>query len=443
MNAADPSAVLAQVPACPGAARAQGDGFAGTHDTVRPGPDGAVLTAGQIARVLAALLQADILRDTGRTVARARILGTPRLDEDGLGLDSLARLRAIATVTEFFGLAVTGLEDYLVVDPRLCAWTEIVGHHISLRGALTELTFTTSGSSGLAPKRAPHSLGDLVAEVDSVAEVLSDTGAGAATAGFQRVLASVPPHHIYGFLFTVILPDRQGHDVVDLSELPASAGLRAAGTGDLIVGTPFTWQLACDADARARTSCTGLVSTAPMPPQLWAQVHTAGVGRLVEVFGSSETSGIGWRDTPQAPFQLLPHLGRAGDVPTRNMADLPLQDRLDWIGPRSFRLGGRIDGAVQIGGLNVAPAAVADVLARVDGVAEVSVRLDGDRLKAFVVPAPGIAGDPSALEERLREVAVQNLAPPARPARYTFGPSLPRSAIGKLVDWDARATPTV
>ncbi|MCU0909140.1 MAG: hypothetical protein MUF73_17290 [Rhodobacteraceae bacterium] len=82
-----------------------------------------MLSRGQIARVLTALVQDDIRRDTGRTMTRARILETDRLDEDGIGLDSLARLRAIATVTEFFGLAVTGVEDYLVIDPRLTAWT--------------------------------------------------------------------------------------------------------------------------------------------------------------------------------------------------------------------------------------------------------------------------------------------------------------------------------
>jgi 4-coumarate--CoA ligase len=395
----------------------------------------AMLSRGQIARVLAALVQDDIRRDTGRTMTRARILETDRLDEDGIGLDSLARLRAIATVTEFFGLAVTGVEDYLVIDPRLTAWTDIVGHHLSLRRGLADVTFSTSGSSGLTPKRARHSLGDLFAEVDAVAAVLRETGSGEANSDIARVLASVPPHHIYGFLFTVLLPDRLDCPLLDLSELPPSAALRSAAPGDLIVGTPFTWQLACDGGARAAAGCLGLVSTAPCPSALWVDTHAAGVERLVELYGSSETSGIGWRDAPEAPLRLLSHLGRIDDHPARHALALPVQDRLDWVGLRCFRLGGRIDGSVQVGGQNVVPAAVARTLAAVDGVADVTVRLDGDRLKAFVVPAVASSDGNAALEQRLRDAAACRLAPPARPARYTFGQVLPRNAMGKPADW--------
>lgn len=398
-------------------------------------PPAKIPSRNQVARVLAALVQDDIRRDTGRVVPRACMIETDRLDEDGIGLDSLARLRAIATVTEFFGLAVTGVEDYLVVHPRLSAWSEIVEHHLGLRGGLTELTFTSSGSSGLTPKRATHRLEDLIAEVDAVATILDDEGAGGHP--IRRVLASVPPQHIYGFLFSVLLPDRVGCAVSDLSELPPSAALRSAESGDLIVGTPYTWQLACDARARAGQPCLGLVSTAPSSPSLWASTRGAGVRRLVELYGSSETSGIGWRDAPDTPFALLPHLSRVGDRPTRRGSSLALQDRLDWVAADRFRLGSRLDGAVQVGGMNVAPAAVARVLAQVDGVADIAVRLAGDRLKAFVVPVAGWAQGTEILEGRLRDAAMRQLAPPARPMQYTFGPSLPRNAIGKPADWAA------
>jgi 4-coumarate--CoA ligase len=115
---------------------------------------------------------------------------------------------------------------------------------------------------------------------------------------------------------------------------------------------------------------------------------------------------------------------------------LALPDRLTWIGTREFRLGGRLDDSVKIAGTNVAPAAIVRVLTRVRGVAEMAVRLDGDRLKAFVVPdASSPPDDLATLEHRLRRVAARNLAAPARPARYTFGPALPRTATGKLADW--------
>jgi 4-coumarate--CoA ligase len=423
--------VVAVAPALPPGTAPGGDA------PVAPGPAAAILTAPQVARVLAALLQDEVRQTTGRPVSRSAILAQTRLDEDGLGLDSLARLRAIATVTGFFGLADSGVEDYLVIDPRLSAWTEVVRHHLVLRGALTRLTFTTSGSSGLTPKRATHRLGDLVAEVDAVAQVLDHQ-----SGGIGRVLASVPPHHIYGFLFTVLMPDRQGWAVADLSENPPTAALRQARRGDLVVGTPFTWQTACDGEAQAAGPACGFVSTAPAPPALWPTTRAAGIAHLTEIYGSSETSGIGWRESPDAAFTLLPHLDRCGDEAARDGTCLPLQDRLDWTAPRSFRLAGRLDEAVQVGGTNVTPSAVVRILSGVDGVAEMAVRLDGDRLKAFVVPQASRRADTERLEQALRDAAARLLAPPARPARYTFGAQLPRTAMGKLADWPTADSPT-
>ena len=403
-------------------------------------PKACILSEPQVARVLAGLLQDEVEQSTGRKVPRSAIIAQDRLDEDGLGLDSLARLRAVSLVTAYFGLASTGLEDYLVIDPRLRAWIAIVRRHLVLRGSLAEVTFTTSGSSGLTPKSATHRLADLLAEVDSVVAAWTEpprtegrpTGA---TDVPRRILASVPPQHIYGFLFTVLLPDRLGCPVIDLSEKPPTAALRTAERSDLIVGTPFTWQLALEGGAVAQGVCNGLVSTAPAPAWLWPKAREAGVARLDEIYGSSETSGIGWRQAPDVPFDLLPHLGRRGDKPARGITDMMLQDRLAWSGPRSFSLAGRIDESVQVGGLNVSPSAVRETLLRVPGVSDVAVRLDGDRLKAFVVPETDAVGGTLALEQSLRNAALRDLAPPARPQRYTFGSAIPRSAMGKLADW--------
>lgn len=418
-----------------GSARGHSGRWDGAGATAAPtvpsdGAGACVLTGPQIARVLSALLQEEVLRTSDRNVSRSAIVAGDRLDEAGLGLDSLARLRAVATVTAYFDLASTGLEDYLVINPRLSAWTEIVQRHLVLRGPLAQVTFTTSGSSGLTPKRATHRLDDLIAEVDAVAAILR-------TAPHlpRRILSSAPPQHIYGFLFSVLMPDRLGCPVIDLSEKPPTAALRCAIDGDLIIGTPFTWQMAIDGGAMARGTCSGLVSTAPARADLWPRAQAAGVAPLTEIYGSSETSGVGWRQAPDAPFGLLPHLGRSGDVPTRGPAVLALQDRLVWSSPRHFSLAGRLDESVQVGGMNVSPAAVRTTLSRVRGVSDVAIRLDGERLKAFVVPESTSSGDMGALEQRLRRAAARTLAPPARPQRYTFGPEIPRTAMGKLADW--------
>lgn len=55
------------------------------------------------------------------------------------------------------------------------------------------------------------------------------------------------------------------------------------------------------------------------------------------------------------------------------------------------------------------------------------------RLKAFIVPAPGVAVE--GLESRMGTHAAEQLSSPERPAAHTFGPELPLNAMGKLTDW--------
>jgi 4-coumarate--CoA ligase (photoactive yellow protein activation family) len=186
-----------------------------------------------------------------------------------------------------------------------------------------------------------------------------------------------------------------------------------------------------------------VTSTAPCPDALAAALAAAGL-RLLQVYGSSETAGVGWRDRAATPFALLPHWTRADDpaallrtLPDGMTRSYPLQDRLDWTDATHFLPAGRIDAAVQVGGTNVFPAYVADVLAQHPHVREAAVRLmrpdEGRRLKAYVVARSD--ADVAALRAGLPAWAAQRLAPPERPVAWTFGPRLPRQASGKPADW--------
>jgi acyl-coenzyme A synthetase/AMP-(fatty) acid ligase len=91
-----------------------------------------------------------------------------------------------------------------------------------------------------------------------------------------------------------------------------------------------------------------------------------------------------------------------------------------------------------VGGINVYPAHVRDVLLRHPAVQDAAVRLmlpgEGSRLKAFVVPKPGVV-DAAELQQQLRAWADAALTPPERPKAIRLGPALPRTAAGKLADW--------
>lgn len=102
-----------------------------------------------------------------------------------------------------------------------------------------------------------------------------------------------------------------------------------------------------------------------------------------------------------------------------------------------FRVTGRRDQVVQVGGTNVFTEHVRTVLLAHPQVREVAVRrmsdTEGERLKAFVVPTA--EADPIALIRALDQWSTQHLTAPERPKAFTLGGRLPVNAQGKAADW--------
>ena len=397
-----------------------------------------MLGSGEIDRLVRSLLADEIGQQRGRAPSPSEMQSWPhalRLDEDGLGLDSLARLGAVGRLNRFFHLHETGIEDYLVVRPTLGDWVELVG--VSMAKTWGEvgpdgqqpgsLTFTTSGSTG-EPTNVTHAAADLLEEVEVLRGLLP---------GVQRIIALTPCHHVYGFLFSILVPHRLALPVTDGQAWAPGGAAKRCEPGDLIVATPFIWDLAIKAGIRFAEGVTGTTSGAPAPADLWPRLQRLGLSRLVEVYGSTETAGIAWRDDPAQPFALLEHLVPAPPDAVRRRrddAELALPDRVEWAGERQLRPSGRRDSAVQVGGVNVFPARVAETLLSHPAVHDCAVRLDPNsgRLKAFVVPGTEA---PERLNETLTAFCTDMFSAPERPTMFTFGSSLPRTAMGKLTDW--------
>jgi 4-coumarate--CoA ligase (photoactive yellow protein activation family) len=345
-----------------------------------------------------------------------------------LGADSLDLMGAATSLADLLGFARAGSEDALLARTRLADW--VAGARASLALDDSVLTFRTSGSSG-APKRCAHALARLWREVDELARLLP---------GRRRVLSAVPAHHIYGFLFTVLLPQRGDAPLPVLDLRGSSPAVLAAqlAPGDLVVAHPDFWNQVAALAPGFPDDVAGVSSGAPCADATARTLASSGL-RLLQVYGSSETAGVGWREEAGAPYRLFPYWRRGAQDNTieREEARVPLQDRLEWIDEERFVPNGRIDQAVQVGATNVYPAYVAEVLALHPGVRACVVRPmrpdEGRRLKAFVVAAQGSA--PATLREELGAWIAARLTPPERPAAFSFGPALPRGPGGKPADW--------
>jgi 4-coumarate--CoA ligase (photoactive yellow protein activation family) len=355
-----------------------------------------------------------------------------RLEED-LGADSLERLQLATALTEATHFRASGIGESLTAGRTVAEWTAAIAAGLDRFSA--QFTFRTSGSTG-HPKWCVHELASLEAEVAFLVTRLG---------GVQRVLGSVPSHHIYGFLFEVLLPLRLGAGYVDVRVLLPSQVADEAEPGDAIVAYPEFWRMAARSALAFRPGIIAVNSTGPCPAEAVDAVRAAGIHRFIDVFGSSETAGIGLRDDPAAAYELFPYW-RRGDSDRELVRRMPdgtertvrAPDELTWMDVRRVRPGGRAEGAVQVGGTNVFPQRVAALLAARPGVAAAAVRLmrpdEGDRLKAFIVPADP-AADPAALVAELWAWIDASLTVPERPKSIATGPVLPSGTLGKLADW--------
>ncbi|MBK5920105.1 hypothetical protein CCR80_03500 [Rhodothalassium salexigens] len=354
---------------------------------------------------------------------------------DGPGLDSLGLVNAASDLTRRLHLDESGQEERLLRQRTLGHWVDVAS--AALDHYDRTVTFYTSGSTG-APRPVDHRLADLLGEVAAFQPYL---GAPA------RLVTAVPGHHIYGFLWTVLLPACADVPVWDARRVPAAGLPRRLEPGDLVVATPFIWQQLAEAGQPLPKGVVGLTSTAPCPPALAERLDGLGLERLIQLYGATETAGLAWRDAPDAAFRLMARWVRSGDGVTpadrSDCTPVALPDRVRWHDDARFTIEGRRDTVVQVAGVNVALDHVRGLLEEHEGVAQAAVRPLGpgrEGLKAFVVAAAGWQGDADRLVAALHDHLARHLPAPARPRTIRIGPALPRTAMGKAADWDAPAS---
>ena len=168
----------------------------------------------------------------------------------------------------------------------------------------------------------------------------------------------------------------------------------------------------------------------------------------MDVYGSSETGGLGWRERTGdgwteagGGFRLAPWRRRGGadTLAREGQAPIVAPDHLAWDRSGGFRIDSRRDGTVKVGGVTVDLDRVRQAICAHPGVADARVRPmqpgEGARLKAFVVPGPQAGEDPGSLLTSLAAHLATTLSAAERPRAFRFGRALPLTASGKPADW--------
>ncbi|MCB9665120.1 MAG: AMP-binding protein [Alphaproteobacteria bacterium] len=296
---------------------------------------------------------------------------------------------------------------------------------------------STSGSTGEAQLH-DKTAGQLLGEVDVLGPALTVPHG-------VRVLATIPAHHVYGLLFSVLLPLARGGSFNDDAPLfaEAVAARRDEAGATVLVSVPAHLRTLAEAPAGTWSGLRTVVSSgAPLPlatARAWADRHGLGV---TEVFGSTETGGIATRvRVEDEAWTPLPGVSVAADLDGRLLLDSPF---LDPAAPRPrpcddrvvvhpdgrFRHEGRLDDVVKIASKRLSLGAITAAILEVEGVRDAAVvartaTADGpERLHALVAGDPGLAG-------AIRQALAARFDPVGVP-RLVFVEALPREPHGKL-----------
>ena len=293
----------------------------------------------------------------------------------------------------------------------------------------------TSGSTGV-PKRYPKHWGGFVHEARIAGVRL---GLDAAHGG--QLLATVPAQHMYGFVYSVILPVQWGY--VMSAERPfypedIRRALAALPGPAILVTTPVHIR-ACVLDGVQLPPLDFILSsTAPLDAALAAQAETLYGTHVQEFYGSTETGAIASRRQAESPvwrtFDDI-RVAAAEDGFRVEAPYLPepmvLADCADVQSDREFVLLGRNADLIKIAGKRSALGDLNHQLLAIEGVLDGTFFLpDAEsgrepRLTAFVV-APGCRREDILQSLRIR------IDPVFLPRPLRLVESLPRNATGKL-----------
>lgn len=377
----------------------------------------------QIARVIGAASADELSRRFNRHFDFVTIASWSQdtlLGSGGIALNEQEIKACARRAAETFGLD----GDFLMGHPaqRISDWAGEISKVIS--GRLLSFSFKSAARDD---RSAAH--------IHAAAEIYQDAAAAASLLyGRRRLLSFVAPHSLLGFELTILTPNLLQIDAVDARSMTPEILSNSLLFGDVLIATPTLWRYMMRENLKAPDNTMAVSFGEPMTVDLAAEMRKSGFGVLRELYGSTETGLIGWRDAPTEPFVLFDHWRRDADELVRMTPDVDAKrtqamDVIDWTAARSFDLGGRRDGAAQIGAVNVFPDEVAKMLRKHPKIADckIAVGRSGDgvnRLIAHLV----LQKDALPNERTARDIdswCRLNLRQQERPRIYNFEAILP------------------
>ena len=303
-------------------------------------------------------------------------------------------------------------------------------------------TLFTSGTTS-AFSEWPKTSAQLLGEAEALAS-LFEIGPR------DRVLGLVSPLHIYGLLYTALMPLLRGAAFSRETPLYAESiaeRLRVDEPSVLITVPALLRAFEAIEPDDLKSLRRVFSSTAPLREELAERFYARTGTAITEVFGSTETGGIAHRDRPEraggsAKLMPLPGVSIAVDGEGHLLVDSPFVDArverpyrtgdLAEIGPDGALIHkGRADGIIKIGGRRLSLPELEERVRSIEGVEDAATLAleseDGRGHHLFLAYAPV-----SIEAEKVREQLMGFYEPSCVPRRILAAERLPREENGKL-----------
>jgi acyl-coenzyme A synthetase/AMP-(fatty) acid ligase len=262
------------------------------------------------------------------------------------------------------------------------------------------------------------------------------------------ILASVPANHIYGLLYSVLVPLVSGACVSARTPVYPNEIIQAAmDTGaTVLVSIPAHYRAMQPAPLTGGPIHTAFSSAGALPEQDDLEFHRCTGIAITEIYGSTETGGIAYRRRGAAVNDLQPfpyvdvkiegeRLRVRSDFLSAELQRDPegyfsTADRVASIRPPGFEILGRADGIIKVGGKRVDLTEVRQAITALSGVKDAyvfSLPVTSGRENEIIAVLVGqISAD--RLMRELRSV----LPPYGLPRKVKVVDQLPVSATGKI-----------
>lgn len=279
--------------------------------------------------------------------------------------DSFALVTLAMAVGNYFGVYESGLEENFIRHPDLISWVDIV--HDSLKCHSQGITFRTSGTTG-EPKEVFHTFEALEREALFLTSLFNSG---------QQIHSFVRPHHIYGFLYTIALPKYLNKKVIYHEPLPTNEFF-SIPSQTLLIATPTLYHQILKLDRNFSPDIVAVSSTEPLGNELSLKLKERGIKKTVEIYGSSESLGIGYRKDEEEFFTLF-------EYHNKDLLE-SLQDNLIWRNERHFSVAERLDAQVKYRGYLVDLEGLQKSIAALEAVEQCDVILNKGEIVAFITP---------------------------------------------------------